>query len=215
MHPTRNAFVRCACPSPHEHRARRVVLTGGPGAGKTAVLEVVRRHLCEHVVVLSEAAGIVYGGGFPRHAGEAGRRAAQLAIYHVQDQLEALASAEGDPALVLCDRGVLDGLAYWPGDPEGFFAATGATRAEMLARYSAVIHLRTPSVARGYNHQNPLRVETADEASAIDQRLLDVWREHPRRVVVESTDDFLDKLQRTLEFLQGELPSCCRPTDAA
>jgi predicted ATPase len=40
-----------------------VVLTGGPGAGKTALLEVVRRHFCEHVVVLPEAASIVFGGG--------------------------------------------------------------------------------------------------------------------------------------------------------
>ncbi len=185
------------------------MLTGGPGAGKTAVLEVVRKRFCEHVVVLPEAAGIVYGGGFPRHASDAGRRAAQVAIYHVQDQLEALALAEGDPALVLCDRGVLDGLAYWPGTAESFFAQTGSSRAAIFERYAAVLHLRTPSVAVGYNHQNPLRVESADEASVIDLRLLDVWRDHPRRVVVESTEDFLDKLRRTLDALRAELPPCC------
>jgi predicted ATPase len=186
------------------------VLTGGPGAGKTAVLEVVRRQLCEHVVVLPEAAGIVYGGGFPRHATEPGRRAGQLAIFHVQDQLETLALAEGDPALVLCDRGVLDGLAYWPDGAGSFFAETQSTRAALFARYAAVLHLRTPTAAHGYNHQNPLRVESADEASAIDQRLLAVWEGHPRRVVIECTEDFLEKLQRTLDFLRGEMPACCR-----
>ncbi len=202
--------ARCGCASPGEHVPRRIVLTGGPGAGKTAVLEVVRKRFCEHVVVLPEAASIVYGGGFPRHASDAGRRAAQVAIYHVQDQLEALALAEGDPALVLCDRGVLDGLAYWPGEAQSFFAQTGSSRAAIFARYAAVLHLRTPTVAAGYNHQNPLRVESADEASTIDQRLMDVWEEHPRRVVVDCTADFLDKLQRTVDFLLGELPECCR-----
>jgi predicted ATPase len=202
--------ARCECRGSEGHRPRRVVLTGGPGAGKTAVLEVARRQICAHVVVLPEAAGIVYGGGFPRRPSEAARRAGQLAIYHVQDQLEALALAEGDPALVLCDRGVVDGLAYWPGDPATFFAATGASRAEMLARYDAVIHLRTPSAAAGYNHQNPLRLESADEASRIDARLVEAWSGHPRRVLVDSTDDFIDKLQRTLALLRAETPPCCR-----
>lgn len=200
----------CGCPSPQSHQVRRVVLTGGPGAGKTAVLEVVRKHLCEHVVVLPEAAGIVYGGGFPRRSSVAARRAGQLAIYHVQDQLEAMALAEGAPALVLCDRGVLDGLAYWPGEADQFFEATGTERSEVFGRYASVIHLRTPTATAGYNRQNPLRLESADEASVIDQRLLDVWKDHPRRMVVECEADFLDKLERTLAFLLRELPACCR-----
>jgi predicted ATPase len=185
------------------------VLTGGPGAGKTAVLEVVRRQFCEHVVVLSEAAGIVYGGGFPRRATDPARRAAQLAIFHVQDQLEVLALAEAQAAVVLCDRGVLDGLAYWPDEPATFFAGAGTTREAALARYAAVIHLETPSAANGYNHQNALRIESAEEAAAIDRRLAAAWEGHPRRFVVGSTADFLEKLGRTMALLRGELPACC------
>ena len=56
--------MACECAEPHERR--RVVLTGGPGAGKTAVLELIRQSFCTHVKVLPEAAGIVFGGGFPR-----------------------------------------------------------------------------------------------------------------------------------------------------
>ena len=56
--------LACHCREPHIHT--RIVLTGGPGAGKTAVLELVRQHFCEHVHVLSEAASVVFGGGFPR-----------------------------------------------------------------------------------------------------------------------------------------------------
>lgn len=54
----------CACTA--RHNRLRVVLTGGPGAGKTAVLELIRQSLCTHVKILPEAAGIVFGGGFPR-----------------------------------------------------------------------------------------------------------------------------------------------------
>ncbi|MBL0889768.1 MAG: hypothetical protein IBJ19_04065 [Gemmatimonadaceae bacterium] len=38
-----------------------MVLTGGPGAGKSAVLELARLFFCDHVRRLPEAAGIVFG----------------------------------------------------------------------------------------------------------------------------------------------------------
>lgn len=192
------------------HPPRRVAITGGPGAGKTAVLEFVQRFLCEHVVVLPEAAGILYGGGFPRRESPGARRAAQLAIYHVQVQLERLAMSDGSPALVLCDRGVLDGTAYWPGDLNDFFREARTTRSEALARYDTVIHLRTPHDGGGYNHRNPLRVESAAEALALDARLLDAWEGHPHRVVINAAADFRDKLDRTVRALRDELPPCCR-----
>ncbi len=48
--------VPCDCTRQHE--PRRIVLTGGPGAGKTAVLEMVRHVVCAHVVLVPEAAAI-------------------------------------------------------------------------------------------------------------------------------------------------------------
>jgi predicted ATPase len=198
--------MKCRCDGPHNPKL--IVLTGGPGAGKTAVLEVVRRQMCQHVVVLPEAAGIVYGGGFPRQAEEYARRAAQRAIYHVQSQLERLVLDSGHRfAVGLADRGLLDSLAYWPGDEPSFFHDVADWRDELLARYQLVIHLRTPT--NGYNHGNALRIESSAEAAAIDQRIEKAWRGHPRREFVDSTVNFVDKLERTLELVRAELPECC------
>jgi predicted ATPase len=196
----------CKCRNPHAQT--RIVLTGGPGAGKTAVLELIRQHFCEHVHVLPEAAGIVFGGGFPRAMHGVGLRAAQRAIFYVQRELEASAKTE-NPAIILCDRGTVDGAAYWPG-PDDLWPAVGTTLDEQLARYDAVIHLRTPRQREGYNHANPLRVESADEAALVDQRLLEVWARHPRRFVVDAASDFLEKAKRVLAILRKELPECCR-----
>ena len=200
--------VPCSCTE--IHRRRRVVLTGGPGAGKTALLEMVRRSFCAHVHVLPEAASTVFGGGFPRESDSVCLAAAQRAIYHVQRELETIGDNH-NPALLLCDRGTLDGLAYWPGTPEEFLSAVGTTKAGELGRYDVVVHLRTPSADHGYNHANPLRTETAVRAAEIDARILEVWQDHPRRFVIESSDDFVDKVGRALEILRGEVPACCRP----
>jgi predicted ATPase len=185
------------------------VLTGGPGAGKTATLELIRRaSFCEHVQILPEAAGIVFGGGFPRRSDTAARRAAQRAIFHIQRELEDAAGGR-NAAIVLCDRGTVDGAAYWPG-PDDFFAEVRTTLADELRRYDAVIHLRTPPLGNGYNHQNPLRTESAVEAAEVDRRILGIWETHPRRFVVEATPDFLVKAARVLALMRAELPECCR-----
>ncbi|MFA5911654.1 MAG: ATP-binding protein [Vicinamibacterales bacterium] len=184
-------------------------MTGGPGAGKTALLELVRQSFCSHVKVLPEAAGVVFGGGFPREDDPACQRAAQRAIFHVQRELE-VTGDNHHPAIVLCDRGTIDGLAYWPGEPEEFWSSVGATVDDELRRYDAVIHLRTPPLEHGYNHQNPLRTESATAAAEIDTRIALAWERHPRRFIVESSADFLDKAARAVAILRDEVPACCR-----
>jgi hypothetical protein len=200
-------MTTCDCTETH-HR-KRVVLTGGPGAGKTAVLELIRQAFCNHVRVLPESAGIVFGGGFPREADDPCMRAAQRAIFHVQHELEAIGDSH-NPAIVLCDRGTIDGTAYWPGDPADLWAGVGSTYEAELARYDVVIHLRVPNKANGYNRQNPLRVESAAVAAAIDARIAEAWRRHPRRFEIESTPEFMTKATVALTILRAELPECCR-----
>jgi len=197
----------CDCNERHERR--RIVLTGGPGAGKTAVLELIRQSFCAHVRVLPESAGIVFGGGVPRSEAIALRQAAQRAIFYVQRELENASDAE-NPAIILCDRGTVDGAAYWPGEASDFFSSVGTDLTEQLRRYHAIIHLRTPPVGGGYNRSNPLRVETAEQAAAIDTRIALMWERHPRCFVVEASADFLTKAARSLEILRNETPECCQ-----
>jgi hypothetical protein len=184
---------------------RLVVLTGGPGAGKTAALEVVRKHFKKQVTVLPESAGIVFGGGFPRHTSIAARRAAQRAIFHIQRELERLALEEAEAAVLICDRGTVDGVAYWPGSPESFWEDVGADARAELLHYDTVIHLSTPASDNGFDHSNPLRIESQAEAHAIDQRIRDAWDAHPRRFEIPPTKDFLVKVGSVLALIDGEL----------
>ncbi len=194
----------CRCVQPRAPQTR-IVVTGGPGAGKTAVLELASRTFCEHVGIVPESAGVVFGGGFPRLESETGRQAAQRAIFHIQRQLEAIADSDGQFSIVLCDRGTADGAAYWPGPMDTYWSGVGTTREHELSRYSVVVHLRTPSIHHGYNHDNNLRTETADEAAAIDARIDEAWRDHPNRIVISSEVDFPTKAARAIEAISQSI----------
>ncbi|MBK7961763.1 MAG: AAA family ATPase [Bdellovibrionales bacterium] len=115
---------------------------------------------------------------------------AQRAIFFVQRELERLVDDEKQSAIVLCDRGTLDGLAYWPDDEALFWKELGTSKAEQFSRYAAVIHLRTPPLEQGYNHQNPVRIESAIQAAEIDQKIANAWNGHPRRFSLKAIVNF-------------------------
>lgn len=204
----------CKCPGT-SHQAKIIVVTGGPGAGKTAALELARRTFCSHVAVLPEAASILFSGGFWRHESREGKMAAQRAIYHVQKELETMALQEKKASVIICDRGTLDGLAYWPDSEESFFKTLGVTKEDELKRYSIVFHLRTPLLTEGYNNQNPVRTEPADLAAIIDAKILEVWSTHPNRKILNSSIAFVDKAKNLLELINAEIPECCRINKSA
>jgi hypothetical protein len=69
--------------------------------------------------------------------------------------------------------------------------------------------METPSANGGYNNENPLRAESPLEARVINERILDAWKDHPRRSIISSTTDFLDKAVATLKGIAAELATCC------
>jgi hypothetical protein len=178
-----------------------IVITGGPGAGKTAVLEMTKKMLIETTTILPEAASILFNGGFWRLSSLTSRAAAQKAIFHIQNEMENLVNDEEKWNLGLCDRGSLDGLAYWPYDETSFWEMCGTNLSNELSKYLAVIHLRTPSELQGYNHQNPLRTETAMNAKVIDDRIAEIWKNHPSYICIDSHEDFLIKAEIVISEL--------------
>lgn len=199
----------CHCKD-DSHNCNFVVITGGPGAGKTAILESVRKIVCPHVAILPESASIVFGGGFWRLPSNSGKIAAQKSIYFVQREMENLVRNEHKWGVGLCDRGSLDGLAYWPDTEENFFKTFNTNKFEEFKKYLGVIHLRSPSQFEGYNHQNPIRIESAEQAAKIDQKIHETWKDHPNYTVIESTDSFLEKVSLAFNKIKFYLPDCCK-----
>ena len=200
--------IKCSCKL-QTPDAQLIVITGGPGAGKTAVLEMAKKVFCEHVAILPEAASIIFGGGFWRLTSDSSRTAAQRAIFQVQTEMEKLVISEKKWAVGLCDRGTLDGLAYWPGSSESFWEMNAGKAANEFKRYLAVIHLRSPTEKMGYNYKNPLRIESPIQASEIDNRIAEIWKHHPCYDVIESSEDFMTKAQAAIKLIYNLIPKCC------
>jgi len=143
-----------------------------------------------------------------------GRRAAQRAIFHVQRELERVAIERHDAAVILCDRGTVDGLAYWPDEEADFWSEVGSAPAAEKARYSSVLCMETPPASQ-YNHVNPLRVESAAEAARVHARIANSWRGHPQLTVVPHRDDFLEKVAQAMAILRKTIPACCARANAS
>lgn len=186
---------------------RKLALTGGPSAGKTTLGQALLKQYASDVAIVPEAASIVFSGGWPRRKTIDGIQHQQKAIYFLQRELEALISHESDDRLLVCDRGSIDGLAYWPGPGSGdeFLAEVGSTLEKEYARYDWVIHLDTAPESY-YDVTNPLRQETFEEAWALNEKIKNAWSKHPRRFVIANSPNqgFIEKMYRAL-FVVREL----------
>lgn len=177
----------------------RVVLTGGPGGGKTTAADLFRRELGEQVVVVPEAATLLYSGGFPRTGSVGVCEATQRAIYQVQINLEAAQFAHYSGRVLLCDRGTIDGSVYWPHGPMHFFSEIGSSIENELARYDGVIFFETAAVGGiSIEGGNPVRIENLSEALEIDKKLKNLWSKHPNFVFVPHSNSFIKKVNNGL-----------------
>ena len=180
----------------------RIALTGGPGGGKTTAADMLRREIGDRVVVVPESATMLFGGGFPRSDELEARMAAQRAIFHVQRNIEELQSARFPGRVLLCDRGTVDGAAYWPASAGDFFAEFDTTLEDELARYDAVLFFETAAVGDfSIETGNPVRTESNAEAVALDSRMRELWSQHPNFVLIHHNHSFMAKLFEGLHVL--------------
>ncbi len=178
---------------------RRIVLTGGPGAGKTVLSRAIVDRHPDQLRLVSESATQVYRALNTRRdrLDIEGRREVQRRIYHLQVEQEERIGRGSPGSVLLLDRGTLDGSVYWPGYPEEYWPQLGTTRHAELARYDAVIMLQTCAVLGVYDgdKSNFCRTETSADAIASGDLLEGIWGDHPHMYRVPAFADFAEKLE--------------------
>jgi hypothetical protein len=191
---------------------KRIVLTGGPGGGKTTLIEQLARDpaWAGRFAALPEA---IHNMRFANISVR--EKLFQRVMVHLQTALEdGLDRALGsdDPRAILCNRGTLDPLAYWldRGWPEDeFFAFTGTKREEHYQRYTAVIHLVTAADGATTHYAkwpDAHRPEQIEDAIRLDGLLHQVWRDHPHYYRVDNEGrDWAAKLEAARAILSDLL----------
>src|SRR5213078_1206074 len=176
----------------------RIVLTGGPGSGKTVISARIAQLHPDRFVLVPEAATQVYDALQTRwdKLDLEGRRDVQRKIYRLQIDQEDR-TAQANPAkILLLDRGTIDGAAYWPEGPEDYWRDVGSTLESELTRYDGVIWLETSAALGLYdgNASNFCRFEDAQSAIESGKLLLKLWGGHPKIRHVGAFADIEEKI---------------------
>lgn len=181
------------------HRGiQRIVITGGPGAGKTVITRALAQKHPQRFVAVPEAATQVYRMLNTRwdRLDLNGRHDAQRRMYRLQLEQEDRLAREHPGKVLLLDRGTIDGAAYWPEGPDDFWRDVHTTHQQELARYDAVIILETCAAIGLYDNDasNPVRFESSAAAIEAGERLAQLWADHPRVHYVNACREIAEKI---------------------
>lgn len=178
----------------------RIVLTGGPAAGKTTLISRILKEFKQDegwkVITIPETATeLISGFGIKPFGGCVSMLDFQDFV--VSDQLHkeqlALKAAQMVPeehVIVLYDRALFDDKAYISDEEfRQVLARFGLTEQQALSHYDTVLHL--VSCAKGaefaYNFGNEARYEPLELAREKDDLTLRAWRAHPNLHVIDNS----------------------------
>lgn len=195
----------------------RMVLTGGPGGGKSVALQALQQDLTKEglrVIAIPEAATeIILSGLSPRGIlDNKDFQALQLDLQLQREDLYAKAAQKlkEDVVVLLCDRGALDGKGFI--EEEAFdqiLKERDLREDQLLTRYDAIFHMTSAAkkdTALYSLNNNLARKETPSEAAAEDDRLIEIWSFHPYQVLIPPCETMEEKIQllkqAVLQFLQ-------------
>ena len=114
-----------------------------------------------------------------------------------------------DKILIVCDRAALDNKVYMDEATfESVCRFVGASEVELRDQYDAVFHLVT--AAKGAEEfyttaNNAARIETVEEAAAMDDKFIAAWTGHPHLRVIDNSTDFTDKMRRLIAEISSFL----------
>lgn len=189
---------------------QRIVLTGGPGAGKTVVSHRLATVHPERFALVPEAATQVYDALQTRwdRLDLEGRRDVQRKIYQLQVDQEDRTAAANPGKILLLDRGTIDGAAYWPEGPEDYWRDVQSTPERELKRYDAVIWLETSAALGLYDGDNSnfCRFEDASGAIESGKLLLQLWGGHPQLKHVGAFATLDEKVIAVEEVIAAMVP---------
>ena len=200
------------------NKITKIVLTGGPCAGKTTAMARIIEHFTglgfqvfaiPEVPTMFSSAGINYLTHNKALFFEAEKSTLNIQLA-LEDHFSKMAAECTKPVLIVCDRGTMDISAYV--SPEIWEALTeemGTNTVKLRdARYEAILHMVTAAAGAEQfytNENNKFRSEDVEMARELDRKVLSAWTGHPHLRVISNHMDFDDKLRQVLNEISTVL----------
>ena len=194
---------------------KRIVLTGGPGSGKTTVLDKIKEVYAREgikVLVVTETATELINGGISFLDDTVNLLDFQELVLRLQLAKEdivdrALELSSKEDILVIYDRGTIDNTAYINKEEfEEILTRLNNVKSfsDLLNKYDLVINL----VGREdfyTTENNKARSESASEALKLGDRTLQSWVGHPKIRIVKPKDSVDEKINEVLNIINDLL----------
>ena len=198
---------------------RKIVITGGPCAGKTTGMSWIQNtfeRMGYTLLFMQEPATEMMSSGITpaRCSSPMSYQLFQMTLQNEKEKIFELAAkdiadAQQKKVLIVFDRGFFDNRAYMTQEEfSEVLASLGISEDEKLHSYGAVFHLETAakSAADYYgNANNAVRAETPEQAIALDDRLIRAWERHPYYRIIENLNGFEDKMRHLVAEISAFL----------
>lgn len=184
----------------------KIVLTGGPCAGKTTALKYIKKELIDKgikvITTEEEATKLILSGKTPKNMG---RYEFHKLLFENQLETETKLVEYAEKMLeekvvLLFDRGLLDNKAFVTQEEFDKYSSYYGCNEDIIRNsYDAVFHLVTSANGAEENYtleNNEARSESIEEARKIDEEIISVWTGTPHLRIIDNSTSFEEKLDR-------------------
>lgn len=199
-----------------ETKISKIVLTGGPCAGKTTALTWINNYFSKRgytvLFVPETATELITNGVAPwTCVTNYDYQTFQIRLQKIKEQIfdDAAKTMKNDRILIVCDRGILDNKAYMKEvEFKRILKELGTNETKERDSYDAVFHL--VSAAKGKEEvytlaNNVARTESIEEAQKLDDKIISAWTGHPHFKIIDNSTEFEEKLERLLKEIASFL----------
>lgn len=191
---------------------KKIVLTGGACGGKSESLSYINKHFTElgyDVYIVSEMATILILGGIT--AQKVGVKNFQELVIKMQLEMQkiyerAVELSEKEKSLIIFDRCPIDAMMFINRKEfDEIINKFSITYEDILNSYDGVIHME--AVAKKFpqlytSNNNKARLDEGLHTIDTDNRLLEAYESHHKRIIVNSCIDFNEKITNVINKIE-------------
>ena len=199
-----------------EKKITKIVITGGPCAGKTTAMSWIQNAFTKlgyAVLFVDETATQLITVGAAPWLNNSNKdfqwHLLQLQVAKEMAFADIAKTMKSDKILIVCDRAAMDNCAYMTEQEFGWVLKQMQTnKVAMRDQYDAVFHLVTAATGAEKYYtlaNNQARTETLEEASSLDDKLIAAWTGHPHFRVIDNSTGFEEKMLRLIREITAFL----------